>query len=211
MSTVFDFDNASADELWDWYQLEYESQNPISKYLYNGFYRQLGKIIDTFEANDSLLEVGCGPGESTRRILKMLKGQHLKASEFEERLVQKIHAIDFPVKVIQESVLALKREDNAFDGIFLLEVLEHIDDYHLALKELFRVARKYVVVSVPHEPIWRMLNCLRGSYLSDWGNTPGHVNHWSVSALKKLVGQYGEVEQVLTPLPWIILLARVKS
>ena len=45
--------------------------------------------------------------------------------------------------------------------------------------EMARCAERHLLVSVPREPLWRMLNMARGAYWSDLGNTPGHLNHWS--------------------------------
>ena len=45
-----------------------------------------------------------------------------------------------------------------------------------------RVARRWLLVSVPHEPLWRALNVARGAYLRELGNTPGHLNHWTRAA-----------------------------
>jgi hypothetical protein len=46
--------------------------------------------------------------------------------------------------------------------------------------------------------------------MKDWGNTPGHINHWSEAKLVKLISNYGEVIKVYHPIPWIILLAKKK-
>ena len=125
--------------------------------------------------------------------------------------MEKLREGQFPAQVTQESVYGLTRDEDAFDCIFLLEVLEHLEDYERALEELFRVSRKYVVISIPNEPLWKILNCFRGRYLRDWGNTPGHINHWSTSKIRKLVSKYGVVREVYTPIPWIIVLAEVQK
>ena len=41
------------------------------------------------------------------------------------------------------------------------------------LAEMARCAERHLLVSVPREPLWRMLNMARGSYWSALGNTPG--------------------------------------
>jgi SAM-dependent methyltransferase len=41
-------------------------------------------------------------------------------------------------------------EDNAFDIVTALDVLEHLNDPHSALRELFRVARSAVFISLPN-------------------------------------------------------------
>ena len=211
MTADFDEKTATADELWDWYLIEYQNQNPIVQYLLNNFFTKIGDIVSLLNKNDRLLEIGCGAGISSRRILEMLSGQEFEVSDVDERLVKKLKETDFPLPVQQESVLNLNREDRTYDCVFLLEVLEHIEPYEQALTELFRVSRKYVVISVPNEPLWRILNMARGKYLKQWGNTPGHINHWSPTRLKKLISKYGTVLRVYTPLPWIIVLAQVNA
>lgn len=208
---TFDEKNASPEALRDYYMGKYRNPNPIARWLTNGFYRSLGNILSTLPDSDRVLEIGCGPGESTRRIQTMLGGRHFEASEYEQRLVDLNLAEGFPVPLRQESAYELQRPDNAFQCVLMLEVLEHLDDVETALAELFRVAETSVVVSVPNEPLWRILNFARGKYWSALGNTPGHINHWSPSAFRKLIGRHGRIVSVHKPLPWTIIHARPQS
>jgi hypothetical protein len=72
-----------------------------------------------------------------------------------------------------------------------------------------RVARRHLLVSVPREPLWRALNMARGAYLREFGNTPGHLNHWSRRSFEALLGRYGQVQEARSPFPWTMLLVRV--
>jgi 2-polyprenyl-3-methyl-5-hydroxy-6-metoxy-1,4-benzoquinol methylase len=207
----FDEKTATADQLWDYYMLEYNNNNFIARMLFDYYYRQLGKMLQRLDARSRILEVGCGPGESSRRIVTMLDGKDFEASEFDERLVRKLLETNPAFKVSQESVYSLQRKDNEFDCVLLLEVLEHLDNPELALREIFRVARRHVIVSVPHEPIWSILNFVRGKYIRDFGNTPGHINRWSPGKIKKMVEKYGTIVDMHTPLPWVIILAESRK
>ena len=205
------FEEMSSDELWDFIRLEYESQNPISKKLYANFYSKIDYILTNYVQHKySLLEVGCGAAESSLRIHKTLtslnKNVAFEASEYDIRYVEKINSLNYPFKVVNENVYDLKRKDNEFDLIFLLEVLEHLEFPDNALKELFRVSSKYVLLSVPNEPIWRLANMARLQYLKDFGNTPGHINHFNESKLSKLIAPYGKVVKVFKPFPWLMIL-----
>ena len=208
---IFDEKNATADELWEFCLLEYQSTNPFTKRLIDNFYNKIKKIIANFDTDCRILEVGCGAGESSRKIFEMLAGRYFEASEFDERYVKKLLELNLPYKISQEDVNCMHRKDNEFDCVIFLEVLEHISDYEQALKELFRVSSKYVLISVPNEPLWRLLNIARFKYLKYAGNTPGHINHWSPSKLKKLLGKYGKVIKIESSLPWIISLTEVKK
>ncbi len=75
--------------------------------------------------------------------------------------------------------------------------------------EMARVASRYLLVSVPHEPLWRVLNVARGAYVTDLGNTPGHINHWSKRAFVAMLSRHGEVIEARSPFPWTMLLVRV--
>ncbi len=54
-----------------------------------------------------------------------------------------------------------------------------------------------------------MLNLARGAYASEFGNTPGHVNHWSKGAFTRMLGLHGALVAVRSPLPWTMVLVRV--
>lgn len=198
--------NTSADDLWKWHLKEYENKNPFIRFLLNNYFKQVKKIIDHLDQKDTILEIGCGCGASSLRITKMLKGQYFEASEYDERLVLKLKELGLPFKISQESIYCLSRNDSSFDHLFILEVLEHLDDVDLALKQIFRVARKYVVISVPFEPIFSFGNMLRGKYWKMFGNTPGHKNHYTPAGLKKTISKFGRVAKIYMPLPWIIFL-----
>ena len=61
-------------------------------------------------------------------------------------------------------------EDGAYDIVVALDVLEHLDNPHRALRELYRVARKAILISLPNVYYiyfrWRfLLGCgLSGKY-----------------------------------------------
>ncbi|HYM54443.1 MAG TPA: class I SAM-dependent methyltransferase [Solirubrobacteraceae bacterium] len=99
--------------------------------------------------------------------------------------------------------------ENEFDLASAIEVLEHLPDPERTIGEMARCARRHLLVSVPREPLWRMLNMARGAYWSALGNTPGHLNHWSRRSFVKLLARHGEVVEVRSPFPWTMLLVRL--
>ena len=99
--------------------------------------------------------------------------------------------------------------DDEFDLATAIEVLEHVPDPEHTLAEMARCAERHLLVSVPREPLWRMLNMARGAYLGQLGNTPGHLNHWSKRSFVRLLSQHGEVVELRSPFPWTMLLVRL--
>jgi ubiquinone/menaquinone biosynthesis C-methylase UbiE len=206
-----DHDDPMLTDYLNWFLKEYESENFITRFLLNNLFKNIGRIKPLLPPDAKLLEAGCGLGISSLRIHSMLPDYEMEVSDFDEIFIREMRANKFPLKVTHESVLDLQRTDASFDCVFLLEVLEHIDDYEKALSELFRVSKKYVVISVPNEPLWRILNMARGKYLKDFGNTPGHINHWSAFSLIKTISNYGIVRNIQYPLPWLVVFAEVKQ
>lgn len=107
------------------------------------------------------------------------------------------------------SAYALPFEDGSFDCVCALEVLEHLERPDDALIEMARVASSSLVLSVPREPAWRIAHLLAGRDIRSFGNTPGHVNHWSARAFRRLVSRYGSIRRVACPFPWTVLVVEV--
>lgn len=200
----------SADELFDYCLKEYDSNNKLVKKLFENFFSKIEDVVKSIPQNARILEVGCGAAESSSRLFKMLKNQHFEASEYDERYITKLNTINLPFIITQESVYEMRREDNSFDCIFLLEVLEHLEFPEKAKKELYRVSRKNVVISVPNEPIWKISNILRGKYIRFGGNTPGHINHYSARSLSKFFSSHFDIIKIYKPFPWLIIILEKK-
>ncbi len=99
-------------------------------------------------------------------------------------------------------------KDKGFDLVLCLEVLEHIADPLPALTELHRVSCGYCLISVPHEPFFRLMNFLRGRHLRSWGNHPEHLNHWNTDSFQKLLSGAFTVQELHHSFPWLVALCR---
>jgi 2-polyprenyl-3-methyl-5-hydroxy-6-metoxy-1,4-benzoquinol methylase len=191
---------------------KYGSQNPVVRRLMAGFESTLDALW-TQAAPDSILDVGCGEGVLTaqwadrlgdRRIVGIdLEDPKLKA-EWEQR-----RRANLEYRV--EDATHLSFADGEFDMATAIEVLEHVPDPGRTVSEMARVAKRWVLVSVPREPLWRGLNMARGAYLKDLGNTPGHVNHWSKRSFVSMLSRHGTVEEVRSPFPWTMCLVDVSN
>lgn len=185
---------------------KYEDSNLISKYLVDNYFKSVGKLIALTKDVDTSHEIGVGEGRSTMRLKKFVP--NLSGSEFVEKLVPVAQKNNPDLHIFQESAYALKYEKESVDLIFLLEVLEHLDYPVFALEEVNRISKKYLIIGVPNEPLWCILNVCRFKYIKDLGNTPGHINHWSKKSIIKLIQKkFGKVLAVESPMPWTIILA----
>ena len=200
MSTAHDTDQD--------FNSKYTKSGSIGQRLLEGFFFAVGESVDGLGLK-SAMEVGCGEGFSTRRLRGMLPGAELIACDIEMRLVEEARRRNPGVEISQQSIYELPHADGAFDCVFVMEVLEHLEDPERALAEVARVSGRYLLLTVPREPIWRILNCCRLKYLGALGNTPGHLNHWSAGGFAKFVGSRAKVLACRKALPWTVVLAEV--
>jgi len=197
--------NVTQGENIDFSSDKYEKANPITKALLNNFFKTVLGLIPKDTRN--VLEVGCGGGFSTERLRGGLANKHFEASDHDSELVSSAKERNPDMKISKESIYSLTRSSNSFDVVISLEVFEHLEDTGSAFKEIIRVSSRYAILSVPNEPTWRILNMLRGKYIKDLGNTPGHINHWTPRGFETFVGEHMKVISRKNPMPWTAILA----
>lgn len=162
----------------------------------------------------SIHEVGCGEGHW---VLEWASQNFVtRGSDFSEKVIDLarenalLYGVDpsiFKVRNIYE----LERGEDDADLIVCSEVLEHLANPSAALASLQKIVPKHIILTVPREPIWRTMNMARGTYLKDFGNTPGHIQHWSSTKFTRMVQQYFDVVDVRKPLPWTMLLCKARA
>ena len=190
---------------------KYGSTNPVVRRLMAGFERTLDELF-TRAAPRSILDVGCGEGVLTDQWAQRLGDGRVVGLDLPDPKLQAEWAgrgrpnLEF---VSADVTGGLAYGDGEFELVCATEVLEHVPAPEQVVAEMARVASRHLIVSVPHEPLWRILNVARGAYLRELGNTPGHINHWSRSGFARMLARHGDVLEVRSPFPWTMLLVRV--
>jgi 2-polyprenyl-3-methyl-5-hydroxy-6-metoxy-1,4-benzoquinol methylase len=189
---------------------KYGSTNPVVRRLMAGFERTLDELF-TLAAPRSVLDIGCGEGVLSEQWAQRLNGGRVVGIDLADPKLEAEWAgrtqpnLEFRVMTGEH----VDYDDGEFDLVAATEVLEHVEDPEVVLAEMARVAGSHLLVSVPHEPLWRGLNMARGAYLKDLGNTPGHLNHWTRRGFVALLSRYGTVTEIRSPFPWTMLLVRM--
>ncbi|MFY9470125.1 MAG: class I SAM-dependent methyltransferase [Solirubrobacterales bacterium] len=191
---------------------KYGSTNPLVRRLMNGFEATLDELW--YRASPgSILDVGCGEGVLTSKWAERLGDGRIVGIDLDDAGLkaewQRPDRRRPNLEYRTQEATTLPFADNEFEMATAIEVLEHVPEPGNTIAEMARVASKHLLVSVPREPLWRMLNMARGSYIKDLGNTPGHVNHWSKRAFVKELSAVGRVIEVRSPFPWTMLLVEL--
>lgn len=151
------------------------SERPLNKYRL--------QAIHKFAMQGSMLDVGCGNGAYVHYI--------------DAAFNRKVHGVDykkfsswnknkslFTVGNIQQ----LKFKDDSFDTILCFEVLEHIENFHKAIEEIYRVTNKRAIFTVPNCQIsdaMKKSNLIYGHH-----SDKTHVNFWDMSSFCDLLKKH---------------------
>jgi len=197
---------------------KYLTGNPISRRLIRSFFESLTSCVRLVEVDYArlgqrvhvLVEFGCGEGVSSDALRAALPEATVVGFDIHAPSVRiAVQYCAGATFVVGDATHAPIRSNSA-DLVVMLEVLEHLPEPSIALREAARVTRRWCIFSVPHEPIWRVLNMARGAYWRAWGNTPGHINHWSRRGWISFLEQHFDVAEIKTPLPWLMAVCRKK-
>lgn len=146
---------------------------------------------------DTLLDIGSGRGAFLWPLLDAFPYLRVTCTDILEHRVAGIQTVHeggvATLVAVRADATALPFADGSFDVVTMLEVLEHIPDTRRALAEVCRVARRFVVLSVPMHP----------------DDNPEHIHLFDQRELTGLLQQQGiarvSAEHVLNHL---ILVAR---
>jgi SAM-dependent methyltransferase len=182
--------------------------NKLQQQMIDRFHRHVANLIRQTGAT-RLLDAGCGEGFGLKHLLANGLSLDYVGCDFSWEALHWGRANllpDFPASVAD--VHHLPFPNDSFPLVICLEVLEHLPDSQAGLRELARVSSDYLILSVPHEPLFRGVNFLRGKHVGQWGNDPEHLHNYSGRAFRQMA--IGVVDMVWHgySFPWQMALAR---
>lgn len=199
-------DGAVAGNVFD----KHRSRNPVVRGLMQGFHRGVQELLTGVDPVRTVLEVGCGEGHMTARLQRRFPEAHVLGTDFSPVILEQARRLH-PALLFSECSIYDVARLGRWDLVVACEVFEHLDDPGRALDAVCASRPGLVLVTVPREPLWRVLNVARGAYWRSFGNTSGHLQHWSRTTLLRFLGTRLEIVGVRTPLPWVQVLGRPRA
>ena len=99
----------------------------------------------------SMLDVGVGPGVTYERIRNRLDKTSYTGLDISPTAITKLKTMYPDVDFRVGSLMEIPIEDKAYDVVYTRHTLEHCPYYEIPIRELFRVAKKLVVITLFHE------------------------------------------------------------
>jgi ubiquinone/menaquinone biosynthesis C-methylase UbiE len=193
---------------------KHTAANPLQRALIERFHRTIVAEVAALSPA-TFLDAGCGEGFVAQRVLREMPGIALTGCDVSDAALAVAARANSDGRFISGSVLELPFPDGTVDVVGCFAVLEHLpgDMPRQALAELARVARRSVVLSVPHEPIFSLANAARGKNLDvrPRGSDPDHKQFWSRAAFGELVAEQFHLRTLKGSLPWTICVADVQK
>ncbi|MBR6571825.1 MAG: class I SAM-dependent methyltransferase [Clostridia bacterium] len=128
---------------------------------------------------ESLLDVGSGRGVFLFPFLRAFPDTPVTALDVLDYRVAFLNDIRLGgvdrLTVLEQDICRWDMPDKSFDVVTMLEVLEHIPDVESAIRAAVRLARRFVVVTVPSKP----------------DDNPEHIHLLTKDVLTDLFGRAG--------------------
>ncbi|MGD8627305.1 MAG: class I SAM-dependent methyltransferase [Anaerolineae bacterium] len=118
---------------------------------------RLARVLPWLGGVNSIVEVGSGRGQTLRRLAG--SADLLLGIDLAPELLHQSATAHGEVEHVQADAQRLPLADDTFDTAIAQEVLEHVADWSQVLEELFRVARRRVVITVPYQEWLKGLHC----------------------------------------------------
>lgn len=189
---------------------KYENKNLLHQYALNRFLEHVKNAIDESVAA-RILEVGSADGYVMKYLNDRNSALELYGVDIDRDALGRARTMNpnlyFEYGNVETGIIS----KGQFDVVMALELLEHIENTENALRNIQRLNAKYFLLSVPHEPFFRMLNFLRGRHWKRIGNHPEHVHTWRKNEFKRIVSNHFSIKKDYSSFPWTIILATKKD
>ncbi|MBU0998512.1 methyltransferase domain-containing protein [Patescibacteria group bacterium] len=176
----------------DWYFRSIK-ENILQRYWHKRRFEEVSKLIE--KSDGKILDIGCADGVFTKVIFEKAKPSKIIGVDILPKSVTwaKKHWKNPKMEFIVSDAENLKYESNTFDAVFILEVLEHVNNPQKILFDVKRILTKngYAILLVPTDSllfriIWFFWTKFRGKI---WKET--HIQTYRNNYLTRICKKVG--------------------
>jgi SAM-dependent methyltransferase len=186
---------------------KYTSVNPLLRLAVKNFLRTISGLLEGLPAR-RILDAGCGEGYVLPVFLQNYPHSLIIGTDNRIEALVSARLKNPQAGFAGADILRLPFKERVFDVVACSEVIEHITQYHEALKELRRVTAGYCVITVPYEPFFSIFRFLSGKNVLRGGKHPEHVNRFTKEEIIRELSVYFTIEKIVTAFPWLIIVCK---
>ena len=136
---------------WDIAENIEATASPIGKFLRRQRLRHVKHILETFNKDITLIDMGCGAG-STLKVLRNLGFKNSIGIDYIAQALIRCEALGFKIgtDVFNMDAVATTYEDKHFDMVFEEGLWEHFEDPEPFVIEAARIAKTWMLIIQPN-------------------------------------------------------------
>jgi len=190
---------------------KFSNQNPIHRFALGRFFDRIAAELNAFQP-ERVLEFGCGEGFFLKEVQQRgVEFADYVGLDLREDALATASSFFPKGRFERADLFRWPAPEEGFDLVIASQVLEHLPTPQLALERLVELCSGQLLLTVPLEPWFRILNFLRGRDLRRLGNHPEHVNLWTFSRFRSFVADHAEVVRAYRVFPFTVVIAKPKS
>jgi 2-polyprenyl-3-methyl-5-hydroxy-6-metoxy-1,4-benzoquinol methylase len=155
----------------------------------------------------SVLEIGIGEGFLSGYLSEKLPTVRFVGVDSSEAALARLRRLFPQIETRVRDACNLSGLEGPFDLVLCAEVLEHLDRPARALDAIAALQPRRALLTVPHEPFFRLSNLASGANVARWGNDPEHIQRFGPRSFRRLLSGRFDVLALETSYPWILALA----
>jgi trans-aconitate methyltransferase len=192
------------------HQNKYANKNFIHQFVLKRFFNIVAQEIGSIP-REKVLEFGCGEGlllqELKKRSVRFIS---LLGIDIRDDALEHARSLHPEYLFEKKDILQWDYKPKSFDLIIASEVLEHLIEPERAIARLTELSRKDMLLTVPWEPWFHLMNLVRGRDIRRFGNHPEHINKWGFNEFVHFVSKYAIVKNARISFPFIIITASIE-
>jgi SAM-dependent methyltransferase len=186
---------------------KYRRRSRVRRALIRRFVGRLHEMVLDVGPITSVLEIGIGEGFLSGYLSEKLPAARFCGLDASTEDLERLQRLFPRIETRLGNAYDLSSFEGPFDLVLCAEVLEHLEEPHRALAQIASLQPRRALLTVPHEPFFRLSNLASGKNVSRWGNDPEHVQQFGPRSFRDLLSIRFEVLRLETSYPWILALA----
>ena len=186
---------------------KYRRRSPLRRALIRRFVRRLHELVIDAGPVSSVLEIGIGEGFLSGYLSEKLPTVRFVGVDSSEAALARLRRLFPQIETRVRDACNLSGLEGPFDLVLCAEVLEHLDEPARALDAIAALQPRRALLTVPHEPFFRLSNLASGANVARWGNDPEHIQQFGPRSFRRLLSGRFDVLALETSYPWLLALA----